>query len=402
MAKLTLMTPEIQPTIRASSYNAAIVMNSDHAFNRGIIHGIGMRLAGLGHFAHFFPPALSPIQLVNVLRCQWIFFHTFGESSEHCEAIKQQAGIRIALLDDLPWTEGQIQVDNVEVGRVAAGHLLTTGLTSFAVVGIDESTWSAGRVKGFGDTLRKAGHATREYGIPHRCEANRLTGHFISVDSSFTDWLMGLPRPCGIFVVNDAWARYTLDCCQTCDIKVTDDMMVIGADDDDLYCDLGSPAISSVRISWHKLGIAAADLAIQFQIETPGKQRVVHVPPEGVAVRYSTSGIHGENREIVAALRYLRTRALKAVSISEILREHPMDRRVFELGCKKILGRTPHQELLRLRIETAKRLLLGTDMRVADIAVQCCIDPRHIAKVFRKQTGMLPEAFRRSLGAPSL
>lgn len=64
---------------------------------------------------------------------------------------------------------------------------------------------------------------------------------------------------------------------------------------------------------------------------------------------------------------------------------------------KAALGRTPAQVLMDRRLREAKRLLAHSDEQVAQIAHQLgYTDPRYFTRVFRKQVGQSPTAFRRA------
>ena len=73
-----------------------------------------------------------------------------------------------------------------------------------------------------------------------------------------------------------------------------------------------------------------------------------------------------------------------------------MGRRTLERRFKKLLGRTINDELIRLRIERLKRLLLETDAPVKTLCSDVGFGTNvHMHNVFKKHTGMTPTAFRK-------
>jgi AraC family transcriptional regulator len=63
---------------------------------------------------------------------------------------------------------------------------------------------------------------------------------------------------------------------------------------------------------------------------------------------------------------------------------------------KAATGVPPHQHLMQLRVERAKRLLQG-NMPIAEVALACGFTHQeHLTRVFRRSTGMTPASFRRS------
>jgi AraC family transcriptional regulator len=62
---------------------------------------------------------------------------------------------------------------------------------------------------------------------------------------------------------------------------------------------------------------------------------------------------------------------------------------------RKSTGETPHQFVLRQRIQRAKEMLRGAEMRVLDVAVACGFKTQqHFARVFRHVCGTSPREYR--------
>jgi AraC family transcriptional regulator len=67
---------------------------------------------------------------------------------------------------------------------------------------------------------------------------------------------------------------------------------------------------------------------------------------------------------------------------------------------KASTGMAPHQYLVRLRLERAKRLLRETDRSISQIAFECGFSYReHMARYFGQLVGTPPTAFRRAMRA---
>jgi AraC family transcriptional regulator len=62
---------------------------------------------------------------------------------------------------------------------------------------------------------------------------------------------------------------------------------------------------------------------------------------------------------------------------------------------QKSTGESPHQFLLRQRVERAKEMLSAGEMRVLDVAVACGFKTQqHFARVFRQLCGASPTEYR--------
>ena len=72
----------------------------------------------------------------------------------------------------------------------------------------------------------------------------------------------------------------------------------------------------------------------------------------------------------------------------------------FNVAFRNSLGTSPHEFLIRRRIERAQQLMLSTDMPLCDIAAECGLaDQAHLSRLFRKVVGETPAAWRRSRSA---
>jgi AraC family transcriptional regulator len=69
----------------------------------------------------------------------------------------------------------------------------------------------------------------------------------------------------------------------------------------------------------------------------------------------------------------------------------------FSRRFKASTGETPHRFLMRVRVETACRLLRSSGMPIAEVAVRCGFSHQeHLTRVLRAQSGITPAALRRA------
>src|SRR5262247_4286540 len=68
---------------------------------------------------------------------------------------------------------------------------------------------------------------------------------------------------------------------------------------------------------------------------------------------------------------------------------------------RKSMGETPHQFVLRQRVERAKAMLRAADARVLDVAIACGFKTQqHFAQVFRGVCGISPTEYRQNVLGP--
>lgn len=69
----------------------------------------------------------------------------------------------------------------------------------------------------------------------------------------------------------------------------------------------------------------------------------------------------------------------------------------FNVAFRNSLGTSPHEFLIRRRIERAQQLMLTTSLPLCDVAAECGLaDQAHLTRLFRKYVGETPAAWRRS------
>ena len=72
-----------------------------------------------------------------------------------------------------------------------------------------------------------------------------------------------------------------------------------------------------------------------------------------------------------------------------------LDQFTFGRRFKRTTGMTPHQYIIRCRLRRAMRLLAGSELTLADIALEVgCSCQSHLTTLFRKHLGTTPGAFR--------
>ena len=69
----------------------------------------------------------------------------------------------------------------------------------------------------------------------------------------------------------------------------------------------------------------------------------------------------------------------------------------FNVAFRNSLRASPHEYVIRRRVEHAQQLMLSTRMPLCDVAAECGLaDQAHLSRLFRKFVGETPAAWRRS------
>jgi LacI family transcriptional regulator len=99
---------------------------------------------------------------------------------------------------------------------------------------------------------------------------------------------------------------------------------------------------------------------------------------------------------VAAALRFIRLNAHQMVQVDDVVEATNVSRRVLEKRFKAVLRRSVHQEIRRVRVGHIVQLLVGTDMRIREIAAKSGFDGvEHISRYFRHETGISLREYRK-------
>jgi LacI family transcriptional regulator len=290
------------------------------------------------------------------------------------------------LLPRAPW----VKSDDAAIARLAADHFLQRGFRHFGYCGHHGLLWSERRGEGFAGAVRGAGHDCRVYVKPGRVSGGDGESRAIAA------WLAGLPRPVGVFTCMDSRGRQVIDAARRAGLAVPEEVAVLGVDNDELFSTLSPLPLSSVALNPRRAGWeAAALLARMIAGESVGPAEHF-IAPLGVVTRQSTDVLAVDDPELVEALRYIREHACTGIGVEDVLRHCAMSRRSLEMRLRALLGRTPREEIVRVKIGRAKELLAGTKLPVADVATRVGFEAAYFSMVFKHQTGLSPREYRRT------
>jgi LacI family transcriptional regulator len=296
-------------------------------------------------------------------------------------------------LADLPFP--RVGVQEGQVGRLVAEHLLQRGFRHLAFVGSSEFSYSLQREAGFREVLLAAGHALARYETP--ADSLLVTRRRPwSADPRLRRWLLDLPKPVAIFGCNDQCGVQLAEACREADLRVPEDVALVGVDNDDLLCELARPALSSVGIPAEQIGYEAAALLDRLLQGAAPPAEPVLLPPLGLIVRQSSDVVAIEDRDVAAALCFIRDHAHVPLAVPDVLRAVPVSRRALERRARQAIGRTLGDEIRRVHLERAKNLLSGTDMPMNDVAQHSGFSSaKHFCTVFHQELGCTPTLYRR-------
>lgn len=323
---------------------------------------------------------------------------------------RQLLGLRVPVVDLLEESGRshipRIVCDDQEVVRRAVDHLFERHLRNFAYVGRHDTFFSRERRRCFREYVGLRQHAARAGGDGPRVTSTDILLPWESMPHlrvELADWLRGLPKPVGIVACNDVWAAQVLRVCDEYDLRVPDDIAVIGIDDDPVICQIGTPTLSSVGVNAHLIGYRAAAMLHGMIARGESPPPVTFVEPGPVQARGSTDTFAIPDADVVAAIRYLRAHACEAITPEKAAAALGMSRRTLERMLLRHVGHSPAVELTHARLDRARELLVESDASLAVVARQAgFFNPETLHRVFKKHFGVTPGAYRDAHGSKTL
>jgi LacI family transcriptional regulator len=214
------------------------------------------------------------------------------------------------------------------------------------------------------------------------------------------EWLNALPKPVAVLT----WAMdrgfEILEACEQRGLDIPEDVAILAGDDDELLCETVSPPLSGVIVPSERIGLEAASMLQRLMDQQPLDEHTRRLSPLGISTRQSTDTLAIQDPDVAEAVRFIRAKCAAPIQVDDILRHVPISRRSLERRFMKIVGRTPSDEIRRMRLSLATQLLLDTELAIPDVAYRSGFgSPQYLARLFRKHYNQSPMEFRNAARA---
>ena len=307
-------------------------------------------------------------------------------------SVLERTGVPIVLAqDDDNGNLPRVGPNDPIVGRMALDSFRTKGFKRVAYCGPIAAPASRQRRDAFRNEAERSGLDFYVY------DGTVFSGieRFPDLRDQLYRWLTDLPKPIGLLVFCDQIAVTVLHFCRSRGIIVPEEIAVLGVDNDALLCDLTSPRISSIDHGARRIGYEAAALLDHLMRGQAPPPKPILMDPIGIVERQSANTMAVDHPDLAAALTFIRQHAQDHIHVPDVLHAVPLSRRALERGFQRTLGRTVHQEILRVRVEAAKHLLLSTNIALPDISRRCGFSySTKLSEIFKRLTGFSPRQFR--------
>lgn len=288
--------------------------------------------------------------------------------------------------------------DHRQIVRTGADFLLRKGITNFAFVPspLDDDELRE-RETAFVRYLSSKGFCVsvfRGTGRSMRKWAEEI--------KSLSEWIQGLPKPCGIMAAFDQRAKHIIDACRLSDLLIPDQVQVLGVDNEEIICEQTVPSLTSVMPDFEDLGYrAAAELDRLLQRGGRGQVRI-RSKVRGIVERSSTDDYRGSSRCVSLAREFIRLHAASGITVADVVAASHTGERILQRHFRDICGRSIRDELIDTRLSLVKDRLRSTRIPIDRIGDLCGFrDAKNLKALFRRRFGMTMTAFRTASGQTS-
>ena len=307
-----------------------------------------------------------------------------------CEALADTAASRLPMViwdaaksSGLPARCAKVVSDPDAIAEAATHELLRTGHPRFAFIpALGDPLWSRERGTSFSAAMAAMGRPVSTFAPAPDCFREASAFH-----EALTRFIGALQRPCGIFAANDVTAMLVVKACAALQLRIPEDISLIGVDDSTEYCERAVPTLTSIRVDIEEGGRVAARLLGKLvdaeksatsvrrrRTEAKHHASVALYGVERVVRRASTRVLRVFDGRVSRALEWIRHNACSPIGVGDVVDVMGCSRRMADLSFRRATGHTILDEIHARRLEKVKSLLKRDDIPIEEIPTHCGYD----------------------------
>ncbi|MFL2847895.1 MAG: substrate-binding domain-containing protein [Coraliomargaritaceae bacterium] len=199
------------------------------------------------------------------------------------------------------------------------------------------------------------------------------------------------------FAYNDSLAADLISLCLMNDIRVPENIAILGVDNDDLIISSLVLGLSSVDSDQEGLGRSAAKLMQSLLISNNHtlNEEIYRHPPKGVETRRSTNCYAVRNPLVSNALHWIQNNFYKGIQATDVASAMNVTQQGLQKAFASSYIRSPGNEIRHQRLEAVAFLLKTTSANLDTIAKNCGFySVNSLINSFRKKYEQTPGKFR--------
>ena len=279
-----------------------------------------------------------------------------------------------------------------KTGRMAAEFFINKGFRHFAFYGYRDTVWSQERCEGFYEYIVEYGFGNHFYSY----QEQSLDDLWFYEAPPLLTWLKSLPQPTALMACDDNQGNRITEICKANNIRIPDRIAILGVDNDDIICNLSDPPLSSISQNIARGGFEAAELIDCLLNDEESTYKDVVIQPVNIINRHSTDFYPTTDSVIHDALKYIHRNIATDISVSDIVKQVPLSRRLLEMRFKQVTQQSIHKYIFNLRMERFAQLLLTSDAPITEVAEQVGINNlKNLSRQFKALKNVTPYEYRK-------
>ena len=287
--------------------------------------------------------------------------------------------------------------DAYAAGRMAAEHLIARGLKNLAHFGYESDRGSKLHYRGMCAVAREHGYPCAHHVVNSRFDTTlKQWSRFLEyVEKAQSLWQV----PLGVGFVYDELCRAVSSACLTKNWIIPEQLVMVGIGNDEIICTTIDPTLSSIDLGFSQCGFEAARLLDSLMQGEVLPMEPLYTPVKELVVRRSSDVFAVSDPKLEQALRHMADHSSERLSVPLIAQTVGLGRQSLERRFNRHLGRTINDELIRLRVEMLKRLLVEGDETITRLSERAGFGTTvSMHEMFKRFTGITPAEYRKKHG----
>ncbi len=166
--------------------------------------------------------------------------------------------------------------------------------------------------------------------------------------------------------------------------------------------ELCSPAASIPEEQLSGIAESLRQLERELEVDRPGNYYLslamfMEIMAHIARMAQVTCETHRQRQRIDTAIEYIYRNMENPIDMELLAKKAGMSYRTLYRSFRNLMGCTPHEFLVQLRLKQATELLRETELNVGEIAQKCGFyDSNHFCRVFRERMKISPRRFRQN------
>jgi LacI family transcriptional regulator len=366
-----------------SDKQVAVIIESSNGYDKGLLKGIKQYAQENPRWSIYMSDSRSDLSWLFNWKGNGVLARI--ETKELADSLAKLNLPTVSLTDtsyvpDLPF----VVAENVLTVHMAAEFLLERGIQTFTTFCDAKQDHADELHDQFQTYLTDKGHSCQTF------FSSNAGNSEIEKKIRIARWLGDLPKPIGVFACSQT--ELLLEACQLAGYSISDEVTIVGFSQELILCELLDRQLSTVILNTAKSGYFAASLLDQMMADLELKND----KPEENTERPHAETMVRKDKIVSDALDFIHSNACCGITVMDILSEIPLSRRVLEHRFRKVLGKTPHEEIISARLKRVKQLLSETNLTLGAIADRVGFKhTEYLSVAFKREVGHSPSQYRK-------